>query len=350
MSFKQEIENLRVGATEPQGNGQGEVQAAAETKQPVAETKAEPQVTKEEAKELTLEEILARLKGVVKDELLRQMIKEIAKLKKAVSKTAPREKLDAEYYPPKEFDLIYNLVKEGHYVLLFGDAGCGKSLLAKQIAKAMNKEFVPIPLGGGVRYKQLFGGDVILADGSSTWKPSKFLEAIQTPSVILLDEIFGVEPDVLAGLNGLLEPSTRCIQTPGGMFKLHPECSIIATSNINGRSPSPKYTGQNKTDESLLDRFWVVYMDYDKEVERKLGEQVPDGMRLVNAVWELRAKCRSLGVEFNVSTRRLNLGLKAMAQGLFRDSNGNLMLDELMKFLFYNNMTVAERNRLGITI
>ncbi len=343
MSFKKQMENLKGGVAEPQGN-QVKSEPMPEQEQPQATQSA----AAEPIEELTLEQILVRLKGVVRDELLKQIIKEIARLKKAAERSVPTDKVDPEYYPPKEFPVILDLVRTGHYVLLFGDAGCGKSLLAKQVAKALDKEFVAIPLGGGVRYKQLFGGDVILPDGSSAWKPSIFLGSIQKPTLILLDEIFGVEPDVLAGLNGLLEPNTRCIQTPGGVFKLHPECSIIATSNINGRSPSPKYTGQNKTDESLLDRFWIIHMEYDREVEKKMGERVPDGMKLVEAVWRLRDQCKSLGVEVNISTRRLNLGLKAMAQGLFRDKDGELMLNELMQFLFLNSMTTAELNRLEI--
>lgn len=247
-----------------------------------------------------------------------------------------------DYVPPAYFSMLVHIVKGGAQVLLSGPAGCGKSRLGQEIAKALDTPYHFLPLGGGVRYRQIFGGDQIV-NGETRWEPGPFLRWIQEPGVILLDEIFGADPDVLLGLNPLLEPSTRSIQTPIGEIKVHPDCRIMAAANTLGRQASHRqYTGAQRADDSLLDRFLVQPCGYDPEVEEKIlagmGLNGKDRPKLQGTVGSLRDKVKTNQIAFDVSTRRIIQAARLIISGV--------PLDDAVALAITNSLTETEKARV----
>ena len=81
------------------------------------------------------------------------------------------------------------------------------------------------------------------------------IKAIRQPhAVVLIDEVSRARPDVLAGLNGLLEDRQYVIPTTGEIIHFAEGVQIIL-ANTNGRGDaSGLYAGTKLMDSSLLDR------------------------------------------------------------------------------------------------
>lgn len=235
--------------------------------------------------------------------------------------TPPPPPADGEFIRPQIFESVYRAVMAGINVLLVGPAGCGKTRLAEEVAKAANAPFHTASLGGGVRYAQLFGATA-LKDGKTEWVPSDFLKWVQEPGVVLLDEIFGADPDVLLGLNGILESRTRAINTPLGIIRVHPECRLIAAANNTGRVANDRqYRGIQRSDDSLLDRLSLTFeLGYDEGVEQKIlckiGASAPLALDYMKRLRALREKVKINNIPYDPSTRRLLAAVRATMAGI----------------------------------
>lgn len=284
------------------------------------ETPAEAETTPATTKKL--DEILGLLnEGLVKDikAEIQTIAEGIAKKFKEGKPSTPNP-TSVEYIKPKIWDRVYSLMQSNN-ILLFGPAGCGKTLMCRELAQAQNTPFYSLSCAGGMRYSQLIGTKELIVDENGNqvtrFIPSKFLEVIQEPGVTLLDEVFAIDPDALQGLNGILDYGTRGIRTPDGRFiKVHPEHKILAAANTNGRSVSRKYTAPQAQDGSVLSRFLSFKMDYDRNVEAKIlansGLKEKQRMELGDALSNLRGAIKTHQIPVDLGTRDLTSAIRAV--------------------------------------
>ncbi len=133
------------------------------------------------------------------------------------------------------------------------------------------------------------------------------MQKIQTPCLIMLDEIFSLDAGLLIGLNGLLESNTRKIETKGGLVAMHPQARVIATTNVDGRNMDRNYVGAGRVDGSSLDRFITYKHDYSALVEKNILNNLVKLDRDDVTAWfkTLRKEVQLSNISFDVSTRRL---------------------------------------------
>jgi hypothetical protein len=249
---------------------------------------------------------------------------------------------DGAYIKPPIWDEAIALIGAGLNIFIPGPAGCGKSRMVAEAAKALELDLFTISFSGGLRYAQAFGSTHI-HEGNSEWRPAPLLEAVQKPGIILLDEIWSADPEVSLGLNSLLEPDSRSILTPIGKIKVHEGCRFVAAANTVGRSVSRQYTGAQRADDSLLDRFMVIPMGYDLEVEasilKKLGVNGKVAGYLLESLGGLRRQIAEANTPFDASTRRLISAARAYLAGIPKE--------RAFEIAFLNSLSKAERSRLA---
>ena len=246
------------------------------------------------------------------------------------------------YIKPDIFDEVGTLIKQGLQVFIVGPAGCGKSWMNEEIAKCFDWDFFTMSMSGGMRYAQVFGSTHL--DGSKTvWAPSEFLMAVQKQGMVFIDEILSADPEVCLGLNALLEKNTRQIQTPIGVIKMHEDCHLVASANIAGRQVNRQYTGAQRQDDSLLDRFVCVKMEYDDMVEAKICQE--SGLAkdvatyFINSMKSLREAVKLNNIPFDASTRRLISAIEAFKSGVSKT--------RAFDVAFLTSLSEAERARIS---
>lgn len=94
--------------------------------------------------------------------------------------------------------------------------------------------------------------------------------------VFLFDEIDNGHPGIIAELNAALANGVCAF--PDAMVKRHVDCLIVAAANTYGTGPNRQFVGRNTLDAATLDRFVMVEVGIDEELERELVlAEIPGG-------------------------------------------------------------------------
>jgi len=184
---------------------------------------------------------------------------------------------------------------------LVGDAGTGKSTLAEQVAEVLGFRFDYLNCSGGVLESRLFGRMTPnLSDGSERYTVSTLVDYYRNGGVYCLDEMDGLDANVLTAANGMFE-SKRWTAPSGETIERHRDFLLFATMNTHGTGASRLYTGRSQLDAASLDRWVILETDYDKELERSLCA-VPE---IVDRFHAIRDKVRKLGLRRWVTGRMI---------------------------------------------
>lgn len=190
------------------------------------------------------------------------------------------------------FEKALRLVRAGLNVLLVGPAGCGKTFLAQQLAKALKRKYGTLHCTAGASESQLTGWLLPIGEGKSAGKfsyvPSEFVRLYEEgDSVFLLDEIDAADPNMLLVINGALANGHLHVQQRYGNPHVARgrNVALMAAANTYGTGADSMYAGRNQLDAATLDRFYVIEMGYDAALEAELV-----GATGVSAVWAPAAK------------------------------------------------------------
>jgi MoxR-like ATPase len=260
-------------------------------------------VTLETVRRLTLE-ALSQLKPEIKE---------------IVVKVADRSAVRMDGKVHEKFVEILDLAAQRMEILMVGPAGCGKSHLAEQIAKALGLRFGSISCSAGMSEGQITGRLIPTGDGGRfEYQRSQFVEFYEEGGVFLLDEIDAADANVLLVINQALAnghlPVPNRITNP--QANRHPDFVLIAAANTFGNGANRMYVGRNQLDESTLDRFRIgqVVMDYDQELEKSILSDAD----LLEWLWNIRRKAAECQLRRVMSTRFVAKAATMRAPG--RDS------------------------------
>lgn len=234
---------------------------------------------------------------------------------------------------------VIQLVAQGLNVMLVGPAGCGKTVLASSVAKAMEAELTCISCSAGMSEAQLLGRLLPLGDnGAFRYVESPFVKAYREGGVILLDEMDAADANLLlvinaALANGAIDIEARAASGLTTRVERHAKTVVIAAANTWGAGADTQYIGRGALDVSTLDRFYRLAIDYDEALERQLGTP-----QVVSFVQVLRRKVREAKLRRVVSTRMITRMGAAINAGV---SFNEAKRDELQSW------TADERAKVG---
>jgi hypothetical protein len=206
---------------------------------------------------------------------------------------------------------IYTDLQVGNNVYLYGRAGTGKTYLAKEVAtRLLSQRFLVINCNQFTSPINLIGGQTI-----EGYKQGTLSEAWEKGYVLILDELPKLDPNTAGILNEALAQSAdvekkyvitkeqydsfkkemggdkyvgyelqkdgdkyikidHVTMTDGKGDKLRKSKNfcVIATGNTDLKTTSTNFTGNNRQDYSLVDRFAGSFykIDYDVTLEKSL--------------------------------------------------------------------------------
>lgn len=231
----------------------------------------------------------------------------------------------------EKFDTVLQFVSANEPVFLTGQAGCGKNVLCKQVAKALGLDFY---FTNAVTQEYKLTG---FTDAMGQFHETQFYKAFKNGGLFMLDEMDASIPEVLVILNSAIANRYFDFPAPIGYVEAHPNFRVIGAGNTFGLGADIQYVGRNQLDMASLDRFALVEMDYDRGIE----ESVAGGdLELVEFAHLFREGVARAGVRALMSYR--SIGRIAKLQGALGLENAlrtclvkSLQKDDLQMVLGY---------------
>lgn len=221
-----------------------------------------------------------------------------------------------------EFKTVLAYVCNGNAVMMTGNAGTGKGTIARQIAEAMKAGFYEV---NAVKNSYDLTGFV---DANSYYIETPFYNACKDASedkktVFLFDEMDCSEPEVLKVFNEAI--SSFEFTFPNNETLKFPNLTILCACNTYGTGANSQYCGE-QLDASTLDRFAMVEVGYDRNIELKLSN---NDVELVDFIEQLRNQCNESGLQFVISYRSIKR---------ISSMKGVLPLKEVMQQCLFKSM------------
>ena len=210
--------------------------------------------------------------------------------------------------------------------LILGPTGYGKTELVYHMAAHLDIPVTIFDMGTMTDpIMGLVGTNTIQVEEGATvskFVKSRFSEVIQKPGIVLLDELSRASIQA----NNLLFPcldyrrelNMEYAFNDTAAIKIHPECVFFATANIGSQ-----YSGTNKMDRALLDRFVLLEMDTLSQSQMldilKFSYPTiayPDLTTLVSIYEKINAANEAYTISFGLSFRHLKV-LAAFVQDGF---------------------------------
>lgn len=255
---------------------------------------------------------------------------ELAKLNRSLEIKVgklPAIKLDLAH---KALPDVLMAVVAGVSPFLVGPAGSGKTTLAEQIAAALKLKFY---MAARVTSEYKLMG---FTDAQGRAVRTQFREAFEHGGVFLFDEVDASDADALTAFNAALANGLG--DFPDGMVRKHKDFHAIAAGNTFGRGADRQYVGRNQLDAATLDRFTVLEVDYDEQLELTLACN-DDWTRWVQKV---RKAIDAEKVRHVVSPRASMSGAKLLAAGMDRT--------KVQEAVVWKGLDAASRARVTSTM
>lgn len=222
-----------------------------------------------------------------------------------------------------KFEDVMKLVVLRMNVWMGGPAGAGKTYLASEIARALEKKFFRISCGPQTSASQIFGHTT--AHGG--YAPGIAYQAIKSEgkgAILLFDEFDRLNPAVAVMVNGLLDGNM--VTFPNGETLRLGEngCIALVAANTFGK-PTAEFGTAQRQDIATMSRFVKILIPVDEKLEMNLFGPINE--EWVKFVQKVRKVVSTLGVTSLVVTPRASeYGVKLLASGMSRKNVEDFLL------------------------
>lgn len=243
-----------------------------------------------------------------------EALKVTAELRPTVIKVGDAPEVKIKGRPHKDLERVLKLLQGRNNPYLVGPAGTGKSTLGRQAAEALGVDFYSLPCNPTMSEVKVLG----YMDASSNYVSTGARKAVENGGLFLLDEIDASHPAVLKGTNELTAtPAGGVVSFPDRMVTVHENLYYMAAANTFGLGANRQYVGASQLDASTIDRFFMVEVGYDEDLEKELAHAIAgsDGKKWCGVVHRVRKNQIKHDLRVVVSTRAVEKGARALAMG-----------------------------------
>ena len=181
-----------------------------------------------------------------------------------------------------KFARILKYLANGENVYMYGPAGTGKNVTAKQCAEALD---MPIFYNNTIYTKYDLCGYM---DANGQYVPTQFYNFMKSPKgLYFMDEYDNSQSSALVCFNDVLEDKKYTFPN-GETLYLDENHKIIAAGNTNGQGATEEYNDRYVIDESNRSRFMFVSVTYDAAVEKSIVGNSTDILDFINDMRSVR--------------------------------------------------------------
>lgn len=268
--------------------------------------------------------------------------KEYGTIEKKIVTVIDGKKAEVEGVQHSKFDTVVKFVANNEPVFLTGAAGTGKNVLCQQVAKALGLNFY---FSNAVTQEYKITG---FTDAMGVFHESQFYKAFKNGGLFMLDEMDASIPEVLVILNAAIANRYFDFPAPIGYVEAHPDFRVVAAGNTFGLGANYEYVGRNQLDMASLDRFAVVKIDYDRNIELNVSN---GNVELVDFAEDFRKAAIKAGVRFIISYRAIGRIAKLEKLLSLEETLETCLIKSLEKDdinVILSNMTVSNKYKSAV--
>lgn len=267
------------------------------------------------------------LSGETTRQLIKETLEQLAPRSIVVTSQTGQHVLDGVQHYMTE--AIIRIVGMNHPVMMVGPAGCGKTTIGEQTAKALGLPFYITSTINDTH--ELMG----FTDGYGKYHSTPFRQAFEHGGIWVADEIDAWDASALLAANSALANGYATFPDREIPIGRHASFRMVATANTFGNGADRIYIGRNELDAASLDRFAVVNVGYDLNLERMFAA---GNQKWLEFVWDIRKKVDAKNIRHVVSSRAIGKGAEALAN--------NLEWDNVAEWYLFKGMSKADREKL----
>lgn len=233
-----------------------------------------------------------------------------------------------------ELSMYSYALKNKMNVLLYGDAGTGKTSSSMWCASLLGLPYFAIPSNSALDYTQIVGGYVPNANGSLSWVDGAVTRLVRNGGVLLIGEVNTLAKNVQQFLMPLLDyrRSITIMENGNEVIKAHDNLLIIADMN-------PNYRGTQLLNEAWKDRFEIkLNYGYDRDIEKKILKSES----LLDLAYGMRSRSRSADEQVGDSNAIFDTPVSTRILKTFEKLATELSFDFACE-VFVNNFDENER-------
>jgi len=196
----------------------------------------------------------------------------------------------------KKFARVLNFVESRVPVYLWGDAGTGKSTLARQIAEALGFDYYEMGFAATKYDYTGFKG----ATGEQV--PTPLYTAYKYGGVCCLNEVDASDSQALLSINGCRD--NQPVEFGGEVVYPHENFRLICTGNSCGTGATAEYNARQAMDGSFLNGFFREHLEADPDVQ--LTKNAHGDKSIQDFINDVAQSVKTCGFSIVVGARDMN--------------------------------------------